>query len=45
MRRIRQTGATAGTLKTLDPTLITGPPVGPHAAQKLGNKRAISYYI
>lgn len=45
MRQIQQTAATEGVLKTLDPTLITCQPAQPDAAQKLWNKRAISYYF
>lgn len=44
-RQIHQTAAAEGALKTLDPTLITCQPARPDAAQKLWNKRAISYYF
>lgn len=45
MRQIHQTAIAEGVLKMLDPTLITCQPVRPNAAQKLRNKRAISYYF
>lgn len=44
-RQIHQAAAAEGTLKKLDPTLITCQPERPNAAQKLWNKRAISYYF
>ena len=44
-RLIHQAAASEGTLKKLDPTLITCQPERPNAAQKLWNKRAISYYF
>lgn len=45
MRQIHQAAAAEGTLKMLDPTLITCQPERPNAAQKLWNTRAISYYF
>lgn len=45
MRQIHQAAAAEGTLKMLDPTLITCQPERPNVAQKLWNKRAISYYF
>lgn len=44
-RQTQQTAAAEGILKTLDPTLITCQAARPDAAQKLWNKRAISYYF
>jgi hypothetical protein len=45
MRQIHQAAAAEGALKMLDPTLITCQPERPNVAQKLWNKRAISYYF
>lgn len=45
MRLIHRTATAEGVLKTLDPTLITCQPARPNRAQKLWNKRAISYYF
>lgn len=45
MRQIHQAAAAEGALKMLDPTLITCQPERPNVAQKLWNKRVISYYF
>lgn len=45
MRQIHQAAAAEGAFKMLDPTLITCQPERPNVAQKLWNKRAISYYF
>ena len=45
MRQIHQRAAAEGVLKMLAPTLITCQPGRPNVAQKLWNKRAISYYF